>query len=145
MILSNYTICDSDHQYKKKRQVKWQACRWKVPTMSSHVKMSVSNRRLIFTDFTIFQKKTILLRSNTWKEDLFSGPFYTNTFSNHSVFISLHFQIDPLWIACSHVCVFMIISVWTGGETVTILFRFQMKTYLCNRGLKLWKSIFLTK
>ena len=33
-----------------------------------------------------------------------------DTFSNRSVFISLHFQIDPLWIAYSNVCVFMIVS-----------------------------------
>ena len=29
------------------------------------------------------------------------------TFSNRSIFISLCFQIDPLWIAYSNVCVFI--------------------------------------
>ena len=29
------------------------------------------------------------------------GPGYTDTFSNRSVFISLRFQIDPLWILSS--------------------------------------------
>ena len=37
-----------------------------------------------------------------------SGPDYTDTFSNRSVFILLHFQIDSLWIAYSNVCVFIV-------------------------------------
>ena len=37
-------------------------------------------------------------------------PGYTDTFSNHSVFILLHFQIDPLWIAYSNDYVSMIVS-----------------------------------
>ena len=32
-------------------------------------------------------------------------------FSNHPVFISLRFQIDPLWFAYSNVCVFIIVFV----------------------------------
>ena len=40
-----------------------------------------------------------------------SGQCYTDTFSNRSVFISLRFQIDPLWIEYSDVCVFMIVFI----------------------------------
>ena len=36
------------------------------------------------------------------------GPGYTDAFSNRSVFISLRFQIDPVWFAYSNVCVFII-------------------------------------
>ena len=32
-------------------------------------------------------------------------------FSNRSVFISLRFQIDPLWFAYSNVCVFIIVFI----------------------------------
>ena len=62
-----------------------------------------------------------------------------DTFSNRSVFISLRFQIDPLWIPYLNVCVFMIVfivSVQTRGEPATISLRSQMKTYPCNRGLR---------
>ena len=34
------------------------------------------------------------------------GPGYTDTFSNRSVFISLRFQINPLWIAYSNMLPF---------------------------------------
>ena len=39
------------------------------------------------------------------------APVYTDTFSNRSVFISLHFQIVPLWFAYSNVCVFIIVFI----------------------------------
>ena len=39
------------------------------------------------------------------------GPGYTDIFSNRSVFISLRFQIDPLWIAYSNVCFFVIVLI----------------------------------
>ena len=39
------------------------------------------------------------------------APGYTDAFSNRSVFISLRFQIDPLWFAYSNVCVFMIVFI----------------------------------
>ena len=35
----------------------------------------------------------------------------TQYFSNRSVFILLHFQIDPFWIAYSNVSVFMIVFI----------------------------------
>ena len=48
----------------------------------------------------------------------------------------IRFQIDPLLMAYSNVCVFMtvfIFSVWTGGENATI---FQIKKHPCNRSLR---------
>ena len=75
------------------------------------------------------------------------GPGYTDTFSNRSVFISLRFQIDPLWIAYSNVCVFvivLIVFVYTGGETATISLRFQVKTYPRKRAALVFKIILPT-
>ena len=61
------------------------------------------------------------------------GPGYTDTFSNRSVFISLRFQINPLWIAYSNMLPFhdrfhRFRVNTSGGET--------MKTYPCNKGLR---------
>ena len=64
------------------------------------------------------------------------GPCYMDMFSNHSIFISLRFQIDPTLD-----CVFKRVAfhdnfhrfhVKTGGETAMILLRFQMEMYPCN-------------
>ena len=66
-----------------------------------------------------------------------SDPGYTDMFSNSSVFISLHFQINPLWIAYLNVCIFMIIFIISmrTGETAMILLCFQMKTDPSNQDL----------
>ena len=61
-----------------------------------------------------------------------------DAFSNRSTLIPLRFQIDPLWIAFSNDCVFVIIftvAVWTGGENGTILLCSQMKMHSCNRDM----------
>ena len=39
------------------------------------------------------------------------APGYTDAFSNRSAFISLRFQIDPIWFAYSNVCVFIIVFI----------------------------------
>ena len=47
------------------------------------------------------------------------GPGYMDAFSNCSVFISLRFQIDPLWIAYSDIRVFMIVFVSVRVNTLS--------------------------
>ena len=59
-----------------------------------------------------------------------------DTLSNRSAFISLRFQIDPLWIAHSNVLLFHDRFHRFPGETTMISLCFQMKTYPCNRGLR---------
>ena len=39
------------------------------------------------------------------------APVKRMDFSSRSVFISLRFQIDPLWFAYSNVCVFIIVFI----------------------------------
>ena len=52
------------------------------------------------------------------------GPSYTDTFSNRSIFFSLRFQIDPLWIAYSNVCVFIIDNSRSTIQTFVLNFKF---------------------
>ena len=51
------------------------------------------------------------VKKGGWLASEVLGPSYTDTFSNLSVFISLRFQIDPLWIVYSNVCVFLIVFI----------------------------------
>ena len=53
----------------------------------------------------------ILSLPNSDNAQLVSGLGYTDAFSNRSVFTLLCFQIDPLWIVYSNVCVFMIVFI----------------------------------
>ena len=78
---------------------------------------------------SLFFKKSLSL--------ILSGPGYTDTFSNRSVFISLRFQIDPLWIAYSNVCIFVIVFIVLTGASVLIQPRAASKigvlvVLLCN-------------
>ena len=60
----------------------------------------------------------IFLPPNSDNAQLVSGLGYTDAFPNRSVFSSLCFQIDPLWIAYSNACVFVIVSSFPCEQEV---------------------------
>ena len=77
----------------------------------------------LFHRMYIFTQKdkvisTAILNSQNMQQKNFQapenkGPGYPDPFSNGSVFISLHFQIDPLCSAYSNVCVFVIFLIFS--------------------------------
>ena len=67
----------------------------------------------IFNDPLSFENCNIFFFENVLDtlELFLIGTVHTDTFSNPFVFIVLRFQIHPLWIAHSNVCVFMIVVI----------------------------------